>query len=392
MAENPNTPAEILEKLAADSEWGVRYMVAANPNTDPRVLSRLASDPTHYTRSRVAANPSAPTGTLETLAGDRSSVVRFAAATNPHTPVAVIEALAGDRDASVLEAVLRSGRLPRAHIEQIAGAGERGSIDARSLWTASPAERVEMLNAVAAPREAKRLAARLLATHGELSGDTEPPKLFELLDELDEQNLQGTHLMYYGWFDGDAGHAPERAMWVQPAGIPPPPQADDLVGWVFAVISPNGRYVSDELARIIEGSGPNWFWERVGWGRNGPGVWLRLERADRAGCDRVHSGASQQTPPGWQTVTADELGQLLRKLADRTGGWWTTEQVETSAYAHEIDPADLAWPDGAAWCRQATCVLAQPHVAHTDASRLLTALRHRHNPELRSQVGELHPK
>ena len=44
VAKNPATRADVLEKLAHDSEMGIRYAVAGNPSTPDKVLSYLLDD------------------------------------------------------------------------------------------------------------------------------------------------------------------------------------------------------------------------------------------------------------------------------------------------------------------------------------------------------------
>jgi len=58
MADNPNTPIEVLEKLSKDENEYVRYAIASNPNTPIEVLKRLSKDRSRFVRSNVANNPS----------------------------------------------------------------------------------------------------------------------------------------------------------------------------------------------------------------------------------------------------------------------------------------------------------------------------------------------
>ena len=46
VAENPNTPADVLTELAKDSDWEVRAKVAENPNTPADVLMKWQSQVT----------------------------------------------------------------------------------------------------------------------------------------------------------------------------------------------------------------------------------------------------------------------------------------------------------------------------------------------------------
>jgi hypothetical protein len=60
LAENPNTPVDVLEILAKDEEyWSVRRYVAWNPNTPVELLAELAKDENEYVRWNVADNPNA---------------------------------------------------------------------------------------------------------------------------------------------------------------------------------------------------------------------------------------------------------------------------------------------------------------------------------------------
>jgi hypothetical protein len=60
LAKNPNTSADVLEKLAFDKDWLVRMCVACNPNTSPKVLEKLANDEVVDVRDAVAENPNTP--------------------------------------------------------------------------------------------------------------------------------------------------------------------------------------------------------------------------------------------------------------------------------------------------------------------------------------------
>jgi 3-methyladenine DNA glycosylase AlkC len=85
VAENPNTPPEVLEKLANDVDYWVRYGVAENPNTPPKVLEQLATDEDYIIRCYVAKNPNTLPEVLEKLANDEDLYVRWHVALNPNT-------------------------------------------------------------------------------------------------------------------------------------------------------------------------------------------------------------------------------------------------------------------------------------------------------------------
>jgi len=60
LADNPDTPADILEKLACDTKWSVRARVAQNPNIPAAALEKLANDKEFDVRWAVAHNPNTP--------------------------------------------------------------------------------------------------------------------------------------------------------------------------------------------------------------------------------------------------------------------------------------------------------------------------------------------
>jgi hypothetical protein len=59
VAENPNCPVYLLEKLADDENGFVRYAVALNPNSPIHLLEKLADD-NLFVRCGVSTNPNCP--------------------------------------------------------------------------------------------------------------------------------------------------------------------------------------------------------------------------------------------------------------------------------------------------------------------------------------------
>ena len=53
LAQNPNTPSDLLEKLSKSTESQVRGFVATNPNTPISVLANLRDDCDGYVRKAV---------------------------------------------------------------------------------------------------------------------------------------------------------------------------------------------------------------------------------------------------------------------------------------------------------------------------------------------------
>jgi hypothetical protein len=67
LANNLNTPTDLLERLGKDSSSQVCEAVAANPNTPSTILDLLARSQYNSIGAKVAANPNTPSKTLELL-------------------------------------------------------------------------------------------------------------------------------------------------------------------------------------------------------------------------------------------------------------------------------------------------------------------------------------
>lgn len=83
VAENPNTPKEILTKLSKYPWYVVKGWVAGNINTPKEVLIELSKNKEWYIRCRVAKNPSTPLEILKILSKDKHGNVRFFVPQNP---------------------------------------------------------------------------------------------------------------------------------------------------------------------------------------------------------------------------------------------------------------------------------------------------------------------
>ncbi len=59
-AADPNTPPEVLEKLANNGDDDIRYYVARNPNTPLYVLEKLVNHDIWLVRYSVTLNPNTP--------------------------------------------------------------------------------------------------------------------------------------------------------------------------------------------------------------------------------------------------------------------------------------------------------------------------------------------
>lgn len=159
VADNPNTPIDLLSELAADNNSYIRQVVASNPNASLDILSKLAEDDSWDVRKAVAENPSSSQDILlllsydshfeiqhasnhnpnihpsvkETLrlaqASDTSKEklsqlalcsiedVRIAVASNPNTPSETLEQLANSEYSRIVESVLRNPNTPNSILE-----------------------------------------------------------------------------------------------------------------------------------------------------------------------------------------------------------------------------------------------------------------------------------
>jgi len=98
VAGNPNTPTQVLARLARDHFSVIRRHVAENPRTPPDVLRDLAHDQDMDVRLAVADNVHTPPDTLALLATDPSIDVRYDLAENRHLPHQVLLELAKDEN------------------------------------------------------------------------------------------------------------------------------------------------------------------------------------------------------------------------------------------------------------------------------------------------------
>ncbi|MBX9947618.1 MAG: hypothetical protein K2Y39_00510 [Candidatus Obscuribacterales bacterium] len=90
----------------------VRRVVASNPNTPRQVLERLAGEESAVIRRHVALNPKTPVETLRMLAEDRETDVRLAVAENVHTPQDILCLLSSDQDMDVRYGVAENPHMP----------------------------------------------------------------------------------------------------------------------------------------------------------------------------------------------------------------------------------------------------------------------------------------
>ena len=112
IAENPNTPPEILVEMSSAESQYQRAHVACNPSTPIEVLEILANDPEPDVVKQVAGNPSAPAAVLIDLANNEDYYVRYRLCWNPNLPESLYSQLAHDPDDLVRVGIASKPNLP----------------------------------------------------------------------------------------------------------------------------------------------------------------------------------------------------------------------------------------------------------------------------------------
>lgn len=125
VASHPQTPVEILLKLAQDEDQYVREQVASHPQTPAEALQMLAQTQDQgwigsTTRRHVAAHPQVTEQILRMLAQDEEKRVREEVAGNPLTPAEVLRSLALNKDRGVLRVVARNSQTPIEALQRLA--------------------------------------------------------------------------------------------------------------------------------------------------------------------------------------------------------------------------------------------------------------------------------
>jgi len=109
-AQNVDSPAHVLEKLAHHSDNYIRYLVARNTSTPVQALIELARDPDVFVREAIAASIITPIQTLIELAEDfhEETVARNAIA-NENYPLEKLNELIEQWDEDYLDDYLLLG-------------------------------------------------------------------------------------------------------------------------------------------------------------------------------------------------------------------------------------------------------------------------------------------
>ena len=116
VTENPNTTEEIFSELAKtkdiDQDYIVRAGVAINTKS-PKILVKLATDEDVSVRALVAENINTPKEVLSELSKDVYVVVRRAVASNVNTPEGVLFKLLEDFDSLTVRCAMKNPNLSK---------------------------------------------------------------------------------------------------------------------------------------------------------------------------------------------------------------------------------------------------------------------------------------
>lgn len=146
LAQNVNTPFEMLTELVAATDDNLTLKhVANNRNTPLEVLRQLAEHPEPAVREQAAKNTALPVDLLTALLGDRQIRVRRAATSNPALPVETL--LARANDPNYRTAAAANPSLPVERLMQLARESG-GNLDLRKALAKNSAATADVLMAL----------------------------------------------------------------------------------------------------------------------------------------------------------------------------------------------------------------------------------------------------
>ena len=108
LAKDPNATVEILQVLAQDKNYYVRYGVSKHPNATVEILQVLAQDEDWGVRSGVSQHPNATVEILQVLAQDEDSYVRSGVSQHPNYKSKTLELTSAQYEA--LKSLLKSSQ------------------------------------------------------------------------------------------------------------------------------------------------------------------------------------------------------------------------------------------------------------------------------------------
>ncbi|WP_299539305.1 hypothetical protein [uncultured Streptomyces sp.] len=113
-------PPDLVERLAADDDPGVRALLAhIHPDAPSALLLRVFVEHDGADRARLITRPNFPTTGLSVFADHDDPEVRALAARDPRTAPATVERLTRDTDPAVRAALARHPALPRARLTEL---------------------------------------------------------------------------------------------------------------------------------------------------------------------------------------------------------------------------------------------------------------------------------
>lgn len=101
IAQNPNTPQDVLEDYLQNGSKGLQRYVALNPGLSREIIEKLAHSPDDHMRYAISLNPSISPELLTELSLDENDEVRSGVAMNPNTPIDTLFRLTEDDSAGV---------------------------------------------------------------------------------------------------------------------------------------------------------------------------------------------------------------------------------------------------------------------------------------------------
>ncbi|MCM1968145.1 hypothetical protein [Streptomyces sp. G1] len=116
----PTLPPDLVERLAADEDLGVRVLLAQNhPDAPAALLLRSFLEYAHPERAQLTTRPNFPNTGLAAFADHEDPEVRALAALDPQTAPDTVERLTRDPDPVVRAAMARHPNLPQHRLAEL---------------------------------------------------------------------------------------------------------------------------------------------------------------------------------------------------------------------------------------------------------------------------------
>lgn len=108
LAQHPDTPTLILEKLVDSPYYLVRERLSLRADLPLHVLEKLVKDECFWVRQEIVCNPALPAAGLQILANDADPSIRFKVAVHPNATKEILQSLSLDSANVVSRAALCS--------------------------------------------------------------------------------------------------------------------------------------------------------------------------------------------------------------------------------------------------------------------------------------------